>query len=106
MRDVSGNFAVSSVDGWLGFLFYMREWWTADYFPLIPFVSFFFLGAIVGITVYRDKKTKLPILDGTWHVPFTFVGKYSLFVYLGGQIFCILLGVALSALILGNPLLF
>lgn len=106
MQDVSGNYAISEADGRLGFLFYTREWWTADYFPLIPFVSFFFLGAILGKTAYRRKKTLLPLLEGVWHTPFTFAGRHSLVVYLGGQVFCILLGVLLSAICLGNPLLF
>lgn len=96
LADVSQKYMISSVDGRLGMFFYTRQWWTADYFPLIPFVSFFFMGAIVGKTLYRDKKTKLPLLSGVWHTPITFVGRHSLVVYLGGQVFFILLGLLLT----------
>ena len=97
LHEVNGNFTAIDTDSKiLGLFFYCDNWWTADYFPLIPFVSFFFMGAIVGKTLYRDKKTKLPLLAGVWHTPITFVGRHSLVVYLGGQVFFILLGLLLT----------
>ena len=89
-----------------GLFFYVSSWWTGDYFPLFPYFNFFLIGALVGKIVYYDKKTKLPLLDGCWHVPITVAGKHSLLIYLGGQVVAILLGVLLSLCFLGDAVLF
>lgn len=70
----------------LGMFFYADNWWTADYFPLFPFISFFFLGAGLTQFLYPKKKTLLPCLDSVWHKPFSIAGKYSIIFYLSGQI--------------------
>ncbi len=33
---------------------------TSDYFPLLPFLGFFLWGAVLGKTLYRDKRTLFP----------------------------------------------
>ncbi len=80
---------------WRGLFFYEDSWWTADYFPLFPYISFFFLGASVSYLLYRKKKSLFPALDGKWHYVFSYPGRYSLWIYLGGQVvvigFCLLL---------------
>lgn len=70
----------------LGLFFYMENWSSADYFPLFPFISYFFLGAGLANILYAKKKTLLPSLDGKWHKPITLFGRYSLIVYLSIQI--------------------
>jgi uncharacterized membrane protein len=33
---------------------------TSDYFPLLPFLGFFLWGAVLGRTLYREKRTLFP----------------------------------------------
>lgn len=71
---------------WMGLFFFVYEWATADYFPLFPFISFFFFGAGLTQFLYPNKKSLLPSLDGKWHLPFTIAGRYSLIIYLASQV--------------------
>ena len=57
---------------------------SSDYFPLFPQLGYFLIGAAVGKTAYRKKRTLLP---GTFqHTPiarfFCWCGRQSLFIYL------------------------
>lgn len=36
------------------------DFYSADYFPLLPHLGWFLLGAVLGRTVYREKRTRLP----------------------------------------------
>ena len=70
---------------------------TADYFPLLPNLGFFLLGAVLGRTVYKEKQSLLPQVDQN-AAPVRFLqwwGKNSLFIYLAHQPilagFCMLL---------------
>lgn len=57
---------------------------TSDYFPLFPHFGFFLLGSVIGRTVYREKKTRLPRVNAQC-APirfFSFCGRQSLFIYL------------------------
>lgn len=57
---------------------------TSDYFPLLPYLGFFLIGAAIGRTLYREKKTLLPGIDPETP-PIAFLrlcGKYSLHIYL------------------------
>lgn len=84
----------------LGLFFYTDNWWTADYFPIFPFICFFFIGAAVAPLLYKEKCSLLPILDGPWHKVFTFAGKYSLWFYVLGQIILIALCAFLNIILL------
>jgi len=57
---------------------------SSDYFPLLPNLGFFLLGALLGRTVYRQKKTLLPNVDPNSPVPgfLRLCGKHSLWIYL------------------------
>lgn len=57
---------------------------SSDYFPLLPNLGFFLLGAFLGRTLYRKKETLLPRINPANPVLafFTFLGKWSLPVYL------------------------
>ncbi|MGI6136675.1 MAG: DUF1624 domain-containing protein [Clostridiales bacterium] len=69
-----------------GMFVFTLEWWTADYFPLLPYFIPFIAGAIIGVLFYSNKKSLLPMLDGKWHYFLTFPGRYSIFFYLGSQL--------------------
>lgn len=85
-----------------GMFFYARNWVSADYFPIFPYIAFFFLGAGLTKIIYPKKKTLLPKLDTEWHNVFSFAGRHSLFVYFSGQVVALLLGVILSLICLGR----
>ena len=57
---------------------------SSDYFPLLPNLGFFLLGAVLGLTLYRKKQTLLPrVNEKNFMVRFFSVcGKWSLFIYL------------------------
>lgn len=71
---------------WTGMFVYTRDWWTADYFPLLPFFCFFMLGASSAVLFYPHKKSLLPKLDKPWHKVLTIPGRYSIWVYFISQI--------------------
>ncbi len=57
---------------------------TADYFPLLPNLGFFLLGASLGKTLYRKKQSLLPNVNPEIF-PLRFLrlcGKHSLWIYL------------------------
>jgi uncharacterized membrane protein len=56
---------------------------SLDYFPLIPWLGVFLIGAALGKSVYAPKKSLLP-----WRFPQTFVnaaGRHSLIIYIAHQ---------------------
>lgn len=57
---------------------------TSDYFPLLPHLGFFLLGAVLGRTVYRKKQTLLPCIKESNPVIrfLSFCGRQSLWIYL------------------------
>ena len=57
---------------------------SSDYFPLLPHLGFFLLGAFLGKTVYRKKQTLLPRIDPQlWPLRFLqLCGKHSLWIYM------------------------
>lgn len=51
-----------------------------DYFPLVPWLGIFLIGAALGKSVYAPKRSLLP-----WRLPPTFVnwaGRHSLWIYI------------------------
>ena len=102
LADVFRYGKVISYDGdWRGLFFYEKSWWTADYFPLFPFISYFFFGAALSEILYPKRKSLFPSLDGKWHYVFSFPGRYSLWIYLAGQVVAIGLCYLLTAIFLG-----
>ncbi len=57
---------------------------TSDYFPLLPFWGFFLLGAVLGKTVYKERRSLLPKVSAAHPIVRTlsFFGKWSLPIYL------------------------
>lgn len=57
---------------------------SSDYFPLIPNLGYFLLGAAAGRVLYRSKKTLLPRVNPK-ALPVSFLclcGRHSLWIYL------------------------
>lgn len=63
---------------------YPRDFASSDYFPLLPNLGFFLLGAFLGKTLYRKQETLLPRVNPANPVLafFSLLGKWSLPVYL------------------------
>ena len=56
---------------------------SSDYFPLLPNLGFFLLGAAIGRTAYKNKASQLPDLSGSLPIRFlAFCGRQSLPIYL------------------------
>lgn len=57
---------------------------TSDYFPLLPYLGFFLLGAVLGRTAYAGKETLLPRVNENNPLIrfFLLCGKHSLWIYL------------------------
>ena len=63
------------------------HFYTSDYFPLLPNLGFFLLGAMLGKTVYRNKESLLPMVSERNILVrfFSFCGRQSLLIYLAHQ---------------------
>ena len=96
------NHVVPSTSPVTGMFVFTRDWWTADYFPLLPFFGFFMIGAALAPAAYPEGKSLLPELDGKWNRFLTVPGKYSLYIYLGIQIVAIFLLWLLTLAITGE----
>lgn len=57
---------------------------TSDYFPLLPHLGFFLLGAAIGPMLYGKKQTLLPKINENAPILrfLRFCGKHSLWIYL------------------------
>lgn len=57
---------------------------SSDYFPLLPNLGFFLLGAVLGRCLYREKKTRFPSVNPNNPAVkcFAAMGRYSLQIYL------------------------
>lgn len=62
-----------------------RIWSPGDFWPLLPWLGWFFAGVIVGNLVYKNKSTKLGFVNEKYVCPVTFVGRHSLLFYLASQ---------------------
>lgn len=60
---------------------------SGDYYPLLPCLGWFLLGAVLGRTVYRKKQTLLPRVNAQAPILrfFCFCGRQSLPIYLVHQ---------------------
>lgn len=66
---------------WLGLLY--PGYSSADYFPLLPYLGFFLLGAFLGRMLYRNKESLLPGVEDFWLFrALQWCGRHSLILYL------------------------
>ncbi|MDO5330846.1 MAG: heparan-alpha-glucosaminide N-acetyltransferase domain-containing protein [Bacillota bacterium] len=92
--------------GWIkwddvGALLIGRECWGSDYFPIIPCLAYTFIGCGIGELVYEKRKTSLmPRGDNFWHKPLSFLGRYTMWVYLLHQV-VLFAGLIIACLCLG-----
>ena len=63
-----------------------------DHLNLFPALGFFMIGAMLSKVLYKERKTLFPFVNEKYLIPFTFSGKYCLFIYIGAQIFFVALG--------------
>ncbi len=63
------------------------EFWGGDYLAFFPDFGWFLLGGFLGKLLYKEKTTLFPNFNAKWVSPFTFCGKYSIWVYFGTQLF-------------------
>lgn len=73
-----------SVPGLFPFGLTTETFYSADFFPLLPHLGWFLCGAILGKTVYREKKTRFPKVNAQ-AAPIralSWCGRQSLFIYL------------------------
>ena len=66
---------------WLGLLY--PSYSSADYFPLLPYLGFFLLGAVLGRLLYAKKESLLPQWEKIWCFrALRWCGRHSLILYL------------------------
>ncbi len=60
---------------------------SGDFFPLFPNLGFFMIGIILGQAVYKEKKSLLSKVNTERRLIrfFLFLGRHSLWIYLGHQ---------------------
>ena len=60
---------------------------SSDYFPLLPNLGYFLLGAVLGKTLYANRRTLFPRVNGNFFMIrfFSFTGRHSLLIYLAHQ---------------------
>lgn len=65
---------------WL-FIFglHSESFYSADYYPLLPYLSFVFAGVVISKLVYKEKKSVFSFSIG--RNPLSFIGRHSLLLY-------------------------
>lgn len=67
----------------------------ADFFPIFPYVGFIFIGAFIGETVFKEKKSLVPGINNAFTRPIFFIGRKTIWVYIIHQVVFIILYVIL-----------
>ena len=64
-----------------------RGFASSDYYPLLPNLGSFLIGACIGKTLYKDKTTRLPNVDTTNPIIrfLSWLGTHSLIIYMVHQ---------------------
>lgn len=67
--------------------FWPPQFYTSDFFPLLPNLGYFLLGAVAGRHLYAKKESLLPqVNDQNCIIRFlSFCGRQSLWIYMGHQ---------------------
>lgn len=75
---------------------------TSDYFPLLPYISYFFIGGGLANLLYRDKASIMPKLEQKVFGPIIYCGQKSLWIYIGVQGVALIVFGALALLFTGK----
>ena len=64
-----------------------RSFASSDYFPLLPNLGYFLLGAVLGKTIYAKRQSVFPRINTDFFLIrfFSFIGRHSLLIYLVHQ---------------------
>jgi uncharacterized membrane protein len=68
---------------WLGFI--PNNFYTVDYFPLLPWFGVILIGIFIGNNLYQNNKRRFKIKDLSQFIPVRgvcFLGRHSLLIYL------------------------
>lgn len=88
---VYGEYLRGEVYSWAEYLFPLGfkapGFSSSDYFPLLPNLGYFFLGAVLGRKCYPDRSTLMPRVDTEKPVIrfFRWCGEHSLMIYMVHQ---------------------
>lgn len=63
----------------------IKEGYVGDYLPLFPYVIFLFFGVIFARLFYKEKKSLIS-KKGNWEKSVCFLGRHTLFIYVGHEI--------------------
>ena len=77
--------ALSTTEPWLmPFGLYWQGFASSDYFPILPNLGYFLIGAAIGKTLYRNKESLLPMINERSPILrcLQFCGRHSLWIYL------------------------
>ncbi len=79
----SSDSYIDEIASWSDFLSLLTgsECFGADFFPLVPYLAPRFLGAAIGKTVYKEKKSLIPF-GRSFFTPLCFIGRNTRWVYL------------------------
>jgi uncharacterized membrane protein len=72
---------------WVGFV--PIQFYTLDYFPLLPWIGVVFIGVFLGNTLYQNNKRKFSVTDHSQFIVsrgLCFLGRNSLIIYLLHQL--------------------
>ena len=59
---------------------------SADYYPIVPHLGYVCAGVLLGKTLYRDRKSRLPqTADTAVGRALCFLGRHTLFLYFAHQ---------------------
>ena len=53
-----------------------------DWFPIMPYTAYFTVGIIISRCLYSDKKSLFSFKQPLFIKPFSFIGRYTLWVYI------------------------
>jgi len=70
---------------------------VGDWMPLVPYITFFFIGAIISLFFYQDRKPRFKRHE--WERPFCFVGRHTIWIYLGHQVVFIPIFLGITAIV-------
>ena len=81
------NYSAPSDMRWLWFIVDLRNgFFSADYFPLLPYLGVFLIGAYLGPVLYPLRKSRRPLIGPPkTSRPFLFAGRHALFFYIFHQ---------------------
>lgn len=78
------NDVANNPDVYIPVLWNGKRYFTGDWMPLFPYITFFFMGAVFSYFFYRAKKSYFTRHE--WERPFCFVGRNTIWIYLGHQV--------------------